>query len=302
MALANGNGEASHARGIASYLLITFLGSWILWLGGWSLAVHGFHIPASNLLFQFFLLPGAFTPAAACFIVRRWITREGFADAGLRPNFRRAWPYYLFGAYILPVLVIGSILALSALFKVSQPDFSLHRALSVLLPGKIPPAVRLTPLLGVATLLQLLLVGIPLATFITWGEEFGWRSYLQIRLFARRPLLAAVATGLIWGIWHYPIIFMGYEHYDNLAVGLVVFPVSTVLLSIIFGWLRFRTGSVWAASAAHGATNNFGSSVTFLLFLGGPHFIFVAYLGLFAWIPLGILCAWIIATGQLRVR
>ncbi len=33
-------------------------------------------------------------PAIACFVVRRWVTREGFGDAGLRPNLRR-WPLYL---------------------------------------------------------------------------------------------------------------------------------------------------------------------------------------------------------------
>lgn len=40
-------------------------------------------------------------------------------------------------------------------------------------------------------------------TPIIWGEEFGWRGYLQIRLLAQRPLQAAVVTGLIWGIWHF---------------------------------------------------------------------------------------------------
>jgi membrane protease YdiL (CAAX protease family) len=33
-----------------------------------------------------------------------------------------------------------------------------------------------------------------------WGEEFGWRSYLQIRLLSGRPLLAALATAVIWGV------------------------------------------------------------------------------------------------------
>jgi membrane protease YdiL (CAAX protease family) len=291
----------STVRGIVSYLLITFLGAWSLWIGGWILALRVFQISASNLWFQFFLLPGSFMPAIACIVVRKWITREGFSDAGLKPNFRRGWPYYLFGAYVLPVLVVGTIIVLSLLLKVSRPDFSLQRAFSVLLPGKAVPAIHMTPLLGLGLVAQTFVVGIPLAALVTWGEEFGWRSYLQIRLFGGRPVLAAIVTGLIWGIWHYPVILMGYEHYDNVILGLILFPVSTVLLSIIFGWLRFRTGSVWAASAAHGATNNFGSSVTFLLFVGGPHFIFVAYLGIFAWIPLGMLCAWIIGTKQLQV-
>ena len=46
------------------------------------------------LFYKTALFVGAFAPAVAGFIVRKWITREGFAGAGLRPNLRK-WPYYL---------------------------------------------------------------------------------------------------------------------------------------------------------------------------------------------------------------
>ena len=116
---------------------------------------------------------------------------------------------------------------------------------------------------------QLLVVAV-LATPVLWGEEFGWRGYLQIRLRADRPLLAAVATGLIWGACHYPlVIFAGYNFPDDRLAGLLVFLVSAVLLSIIFGRLMLRTGSVWAPSLAHAATNVLGSSLVVLLFFGG---------------------------------
>jgi len=59
-------------------------------------------------------------------------------------------------------------------------------------------------------------------------------------LLADKPLLAAVATCLIWGVWHYPIILAGYERYESTLLGLLVFPVVTVLMSVILGWLRLR--------------------------------------------------------------
>jgi membrane protease YdiL (CAAX protease family) len=133
-----------------------------------------------------------------------------------------------------------------------------------------------------------------------WGEEFGWRGYLQIRLLADRPLAAAVVTGLIWGAWHYPIILAGYERYESPPLGLLIFPVLTVLLSIIFGWLRLRTGSVWSASLAHASTNAVGGSLTALLFLGGSSMTLVGYNGVLAWVPLGAVCLWIIFSGQLK--
>ncbi len=92
------------------------------------------------------------------------------------------------------------------------------------------------------------------------------------------------------------IILLGYGHHENIGVGLVVFPVSIILLSIIFGWLRMKTGSIWSSSIAHGATDSFGASLALLFFLGGPKFTFVGYLGILSWITLGALCAWILLT------
>ncbi len=237
-------------------------------------------------------------PAMAAIIVRKWVTHEGFSDAGLQLNFRKNWKYYVFAAYILPIGVLGSIMGIAALFGISHPDFSLHRSLAILVPEVKLSSHQITPGLWMIWMLQVMLLGIPIAALVTWGEEFGWRSYLQIRLFAERPVLAAAVTGLIWGLWHYPLIFLGYEHYENIGVGLVVFPVCTILLSIIFGWLCMKTGSIWSSSIAHGATNSLGASLTLLLFLGGPKFTFVSYLGILSWIPLGALCAWILLTSK----
>ena len=89
-----------------------------------------------------------------------------------------------------------------------------------------------------------LVIGALIGAHLSWGEEFGWRGYLQLRLFGDRPLLSAVATGIIWGVWHYPVNLRGYNFPDQPLIGLVVFPVGTILPSIIFGWMRLRTGSV----------------------------------------------------------
>jgi membrane protease YdiL (CAAX protease family) len=214
-------------------------------------------------------------------------------DAGLHPNFRRYWKYYLFGGYALPIIVVGVIVAFAILLGISQPDFTLRRSLAALIPNAhlvLPP---ITPRLWLILIFQIMIIAVPLGTIVAWGEEFGWRGYLQVRLFATRPFLAAIVTGVIWGVWHYPLILFGYEHYENVWLGLLVFPVCTVMLSIIFGWLRLKTNSVWASCLAHGATNAIGLSITLLLFLGAPHFMYVSYLGILSWVPLGAICAWI---------
>jgi len=283
-------------KGILAYLFITFAMAWSFWC-----IPLLFGLTLRSQFYILFLLPGAFSPAVAAIIVRRWVTREGFADAGLRLNLRNNLLYYLI-AWLLPLLVVAVIVLLAVILGLSTPDFSMERAMNSLANGQnpletIPRALRF-PLVGV---LQALLAAI-IATPLLWGEEFGWRSYLQIRLMAHRPLPAAIITGLIWGIWHYPVNLQGYNYPDNRILGLFIFPVFTVLLSIILGWLRLKTGSIWSASLAHAATNAIGGGLLILLFMGAPNWVFVGYTGILSWIPLGALCAWIILTGQLRME
>lgn len=275
-------------RGVVAYLFLTFGLAWLIWIGLW-LAGYG---PGSNTqLFYWLSIPGGFAPAIAAIIVRRWITREGFADAGLSLNFRRKWRYYL-AAWLLPPALIGAVIILAPVLGITQPDFSLTRAYTALGQPSSGPSIWLRTLtyLGMA---------LPL-TLILWGEEFGWRGYLQIRLLARRPLAAAIVTGLIWGIWHYPLILMGLEYPDHRLMGLVVFPLTTIFYSIVLGWLKQQSGSIWPPSLFHAAMNTLGGNILLLLFLGGPYYIWVSFEGVLIWIPFAFLSAWIIFTGQLQ--
>jgi membrane protease YdiL (CAAX protease family) len=242
------------------------------------------------------MLPGAFAPAVAALVVRKWITREGFADAGLGLNLRK-WPYYVV-AWLLPLMVVACIVIAAVLLGLGAPDFSLVRGIKYLsrsaggAPAHVPPH----PWLLIATLP----VSAIFATPILFGEEFGWRGYLQLRLFPDRPLSSAVVTGVIWGIWHSPLLLRGYDLPDNRPAGFTVFLVSTIFLSIIFGWLRLKTGSIWSSSLAHSATNAVGVSLTMLLFGGGASFLFVSYCGILGWIPLAAFSAWIVLAGHLK--
>ncbi|HEY6387122.1 MAG TPA: CPBP family intramembrane glutamic endopeptidase [Candidatus Acidoferrum sp.] len=283
----------TNRKGIGAYLLITFGTSWTLWEGLFRLGVS-----VNSPFFQLAILPGAFAPALAAFIVRKWITCEGFADAGLRLNFRK-WPYYVV-AWVLPVVAVGCIVISAVLLRIGAPDFSLVRGLKYLTAsvGPMPAPVPPHPWLVVAGFS--LPVNAILATPILFGEEFGWRGYLQLRLFPDRPVASAIVTGVIWGVWHYPLLLRGYDFPQSRLAALIVFPVTTVFLSIIFAWLLLKTDSIWSASFAHAATNAIGGSLSLLLFGGGASLLFVLYLGILGWIPLGMFSFWITLTGQLK--
>lgn len=283
---------SKQTRGIVVYLAIAFGLAWLLWeillrLGGF----------AGTSLSQLAIIPGAFAPAVAAIVVRKWVTGEGFSDAGLSPRFRRNWKYYLIGLF-LPFVVTSVIVGLAIITGTGKPNLELQSVIAMLAPGaEINPS--LVSLLWILLPIQLIWSAL-LAAPLLWGEEFGWRGYLQPRLFPGRPLLAAVGTGIIWGVWHYPLNLRGYNFPEHPLLGLLVFPVSCILISIIFGWLMTRSTSIWTVCLAHSATNAIGGSLTLLLFIGRADFLFTGYLGLLSWIPLGALAAWIVFTGRLK--
>jgi uncharacterized protein len=281
----------TNSRGIASYLGITFGLAWTAWL-----APLPFGVSLGDPLYNIFILTGACSPAIACLVVRKWITGEGFSDAGLRPSLR-TWKYYA-AAWLYPVLVVAGIMLAALVFDIARPDFSFLDGAAAT-SANYPHGNAFMPVRPSMMIFGPLFQSI-LAIPILFGEEFGWRSYLQIRIFQGRPILSAVATGIIWGIWHFPINLQGYNFPDNRMAGLVVFPVTTILLSIIIGWVRLRSGSVWAASLAHASFNAIGGSWLITFYFGGSTWLFLSPAGILSWIPLGVIAVIILATGQLK--
>jgi len=99
------------------------------------------------------------------------------------------------------------------------------------------------------------------------GEEIGWRGYLQPRLVARfGPLRGLAILGLVWALWHVPMVLDGYVFPSTPVLGaFVLFPLVGVGLSYFLGWLRMETGTIWPAVLAHGSYNAFFSTLVFAM-------------------------------------
>jgi membrane protease YdiL (CAAX protease family) len=105
------------------------------------------------------------------------------------------------------------------------------------------------------------------------GEELGWRGFLQGQLIERLGLLKGIAlVGLIWALWHLPLLLAGYNYPDHPLLGaLVLFPIELIAASFFLGWLTLRSGSFWPAAVAHGAVNSIEQGVLGNLCLSVPH-------------------------------
>lgn len=261
-------------KAIFWFLAIAFLPAWITW----ELAIAA-GLDVLSWQMQLFLLPGAFCPAIAAFVVRKWITREGFDDLKLRLGSGR-WFFYVL-AWLLPLIVVAAMSFEGIALGLGAPDFTLAEAIAAQPVGR---DVSMMQGIGLLIVPQVLLTAL-ITTPILFGEEFGWRGFLQRRIYPDAPMMSALVTGLIWGVWHYPLIFRGYNYPDQPLLGAAIFTVFTVLVSYIFGWFYRRGGSIWCNSLAHAATNTVGSlALLWLAGMGGP--IVTSYGGVLALLPL----------------
>jgi len=93
--------------------------------------------------------------------------------------------------------------------------------------------------------------------FFALGEEIGWRGFLVPALYRVRGFVwTGVASGLIWGTWHVPLImFGGYSTGTPAWYAVTCFMISVTAMSVTVAWLRLRSGSLWTAALYHGAHN-----------------------------------------------
>ncbi len=114
-----------------------------------------------------------------------------------------------------------------------------------------------------------LMAGLTVNAIFAMAEEIMWRGYLA-QAFAGRPFCKKYVTiGVLWGLWHIPLIALGYNYGTaNALPGSVLFIGFCVVMSLVLGFVVERTRSVWLAAVLHGTFNGF-SQVMLLLVVGG---------------------------------
>jgi len=117
-----------------------------------------------------------------------------------------------------------------------------------------------------------------ISNLLTSGtEEFGWRGYLYPVLKAKNKTFLDTAWkgGLIWALWHYPLMFVLYlpHGFAVLLPSLVGFTASIVAMSYISNFIYEKSKSILTVIVLH-ALNNTGSFLIMLLF-PGSYFSFI---------------------------
>ncbi len=279
---------------IAVFLSMTFVLSWgaefYLWQNG------GLENPYIQIILTGIML----IPAISVLLTRR-ITGEGFQDMWLRLDFKKNLRTYLVAWFGPPALIILGTALYFLLFQSNfDPEMTLLRE-SMQAASTAEPAEITTQALVLTVLMQSLIsiIFAPLLNIVpSLGEELGWRGYLLPKLserFSRKK--AVLLNGIVWGVWHAPIIAMGYNYGKNYLgypfTGILAMILFCCFVGSFFSWLAFQARSAIPAAIAHGALNGFASIGVFFL-KNGPDPLVGPYatgiIGGIGFIIVGILC------------
>jgi membrane protease YdiL (CAAX protease family) len=240
-----------------TWLAITFILSWTL--------AFGFFAAGGTLHSRLWLLVAVvymFIPAIATLAVET-LFKKGDARSRLGLSFRPNW-WFLVGLLAPAVLAL-----LSTALSLAQPWVTIAAKLETAnvfrVFGAHLPAARITAVKEQAARLPihpfwLVLLGGTLAGLTVngvagFGEELGWRGFLQSEWDAWGFWKSSWLIGLLWGVWHAPFLLHGFNYPDHPIAGIFIMTLFTVLLAPLIGFVRLRSKSVFAAAIMHGAIN-----------------------------------------------
>ncbi len=283
----------------------------LLWFVGLTFAITWIifgQIPLRGLTYgigvTLYIAAAAMFVPALCNLLTRWITGEGFGNMMLRPNFKGHLKQYLlifFGPTIL--------LFLSMAFYFLVVPGSFDPQLNALQQAAASTGGKFTaPTMLLLTALQVIIIGPVINIIPTLGEELGWRAYLLPKL---RELMsdrgALVVTGIIWGLWHAPIIALGHNYGTAYAgypwLGILAMVWFCIGLGTIEGYMTRKLNSVIPAAMIH-STVNAGAGMAILLAKSGANpLLGPSIAGIIGGLPFMALAVWLlIKTGQRRIE
>lgn len=100
-----------------------------------------------------------------------------------------------------------------------------------------------------------LLLGSVLSMVALFGEEYGWRGYLQSELFKLGRVRGVLLLGVIWGAYHWPAILMGWNYPGYPLPGLALMVLWCTAEGIVLSYAVLKSGSVLLAAFLHAVGN-----------------------------------------------
>ena len=189
-------------------------------------------------------------------VVMQKVDKDRLASTGLL-RFKIRWSWLV--AWILPVVIVLLTLCVNAL----MPGCEFNTDMSAMIPADSVPEEQkemvsklMTPaFMIITTVISGLFAGATINALFAFGEEYGWRNYLVSALKEKKFVCASIFIGIVWGIWHFPLILLGHNYPQHSVAGVFMMVVFCILLSVMLMYFRKKSGSVIVAAIMHGTIN-----------------------------------------------
>lgn len=241
-----------------------------------------------------------FTPGISAFLVsalegdmRKFVRNSGLWSAYSSRKFMIA----MLLAVVVPLFLVFQAPIVGTFFGVFPGDLD-NLSMLHFLAGEMNLSSYIMLQLGAV------LVGGALNLIPALGEEIGWRGWLWPRLQPLGQIPAISISGVVWGLWHAPLVLLGYNYPFAGGVSGVFFMCGMcIVVGAFFAWLRTMCNSVWPSALAHGIFNaSAGLMIWFTMFGSVIDTRNASILGWSGWIVPAALIAVMACRGSFKAR
>ncbi len=224
---------------------------------------------SNRLIYTLFAASYMFIPMLSTIIIEKGIYKNRLKDLFISFKINK----WFFVAWLLSPVVVFANIGVSLLFPELSFSYEMagffERFEAIMSPEEIlevKASMKVAPsALIVITLFQGLIAGISINAVAGFGEELGWRGFLLKELKNSSFIKASLIIGVVWGIWHFPLILLGHNYPLHPQIGVLMMVVFCVLMTPIFIYVTIKSGSVIAAAIMHGTLNAVaGLSIMFI--------------------------------------
>lgn len=207
------------------------------------------------------LLLAMLMPAVNVFIVQKMFGQPIKGKFYLKLRFNR---FVVLGV-LTPIVLMFYIVLLNAL--ITPAEFGIDPTyVEQLLAAGIAEEYHMALILG-QVLMSGTIAGITLNAVFAFGEELGWRGFLQKEFSYMGPWKSSMIIGAIWGLWHLPLSLQGYNFPEHPYVGAFLMIIATTFLGVIISYVTKRSGTIMTAAFFHGVFNAV-AGITMILTVG----------------------------------
>lgn len=243
-----------------------------------------------NVGFMYMAILYMFIPMIMAIVLQKFVYKDSLRILGINFKVNRWWLVAWLLPLFLSLLTLGiSLIMPGVQFSPGMEGF-VARLSGTLTPEQLDmlkTQIASAPyLIFVSALIQGLIYGPTINAVAAFGEEYGWRGFLQKQYSYLGFWKMSLIIGIIWGFWHAPIIIQGYNYPQNPVLGVFMMIGFTVLLTPLIVYIRIRSGSVITAAIMHGCIN--ATAGLSLLFTTGGSDLTVGLMGLAGFIAMAI--------------